>query len=247
MSSSELNEPPGKMTSSRRKGKAKLLPLWETEARSGPKMEARAHVLEAAAAAFMKSGYAATTLDDVADRLGTTKGQIYHYYRSKMDLYFDVAVGAFFMINDKASPLADLPGVGAAERLRRVAEAHALVIVSTFPFQRVALEAMQHQMIGQPTPRQHRAMARILHFRDEYEKVIARLISEGAAAGEFEVLSVEFATQAVLGSINWLTIWFDPNRSDGPEDRAAIAARIAHFVVAGLLPAPRRLAPAPPA
>src|SRR3546814_4492904 len=75
------------------KRKADLDLLWESEARFSRKKEGRARIPEAAAGAFMERGYAATTLDDIAALLGNTKGQIYHYYRSKLDLYFDVAVG----------------------------------------------------------------------------------------------------------------------------------------------------------
>src|SRR3546814_16938968 len=81
------------------KRKAALELVWESEARFSRKKEVRARILEAAAGAFMERGYAATTLDDIAALLGNTKGQIYHYYRRKLDLYFDVAVGAPYMIN----------------------------------------------------------------------------------------------------------------------------------------------------
>ena len=50
----------------------------------------QAEILNAAAHAFMDQGFAATTLDRVADRLGATKGAVYYYYRSKSDLFFAV-------------------------------------------------------------------------------------------------------------------------------------------------------------
>lgn len=222
----------------RNKGQARLEPLWETEARAGPKMEARAHLLQAAASAFTERGYAATTLDHVAEKLGTTKGQIYHYYRSKVDLYYDVVVGAFFMINERVAPIADLPDVDVRERLRRLAHAHAVVIITTFSFQRVALEATQHQLIATLSSRQERAMSRITLLSDEYEATVSRLIAEGAASGAFEVVTVPLATKAVLGALNWLTVWFDPkiSRNEATADR--IANGVADFVVAGLLPNP---------
>lgn len=211
-----------------------LEPLWETEARSGPKMEARAHVLEAAAKAFMERGYSATTLDEVAALLGTTKGQIYHYYRSKVDLYFDVVVGAFFIVNDKTGPIARQEGVSAVERLRMVAYAHATTVMTTFSFQRVALEATQHQLIAQLSPRQDRAMTRILKFRDEFETMVTALLEEGVQAGEFRVPSVPLAAKAVLGSLNWLTVWFDPKKTKSTQSQDQIARGIAEFVVSGL-------------
>lgn len=231
---------PKKQGRSRSSRKPSFEPLWETEARSGPRLEARAHILEAAAEAFMQRGYAATTLDHVAANLGTTKGQIYHYYRSKSDLYFDVVVGALFMINDATAQIAEQTSLSPAERLRRMATAHALSIVNHYAFQRVALEATQHHLIEQFSTRQDRAMSRILEFRDEYEARYAEVIREGRDLGEFEIDSISLATKAALGSLNWLTVWYDRSRPVGETTPQRIAGDIVEFVVAGLRPNPIR-------
>lgn len=225
-----------KSASRRGKARANLLPLWETEARSGPKLEARAHLLAAAAGAFMERGFAATTLDHVAARMGTTKGQIYHYYRSKSDLYFDVVVGANFVVNEKTGAIFDMIELSPRERLHRVCAAHALVIMATWAWQRVALEATQHQLITRFTPRESRAMARTTSFRDEYERRFSDVIAEGMERGEFSRHSLAFATKAALGSLYWLTVWYDPRRATDSAEQEALAARIADFVVAGLMP-----------
>lgn len=218
----------------RKKGKAALKPLWESEARSSPKMEGRALVLEAAASAFMERGYAATTLDHVAALLGTTKGQIYHYYRSKLDLYFDVAVGAFFMINERINPLLDESGVAAVERLRNVLRAFAAEIMNHFPFHRVALEATQFQLIGRRAAAQERPQARISALRRQLEGKLVDLITEAASDGNWRVGSIPLATRGAVGSLAWLIVWFDPKRSTDATQRDAIASQIADFVVAGL-------------
>ncbi len=44
-------------------------------------------ILETAAQCFMEQGFATTSIDDVARRMGSTKGRIYHYYSSKTDLF----------------------------------------------------------------------------------------------------------------------------------------------------------------
>jgi len=216
------------------KTRAKVLPLWETEARSGPKMEARAHLLEEAAIAFMERGFAATTLAYVAQRMGTTKGQIYHYYRSKSDLYFDVVVGAYFVVNDKTEQLAARTDLSPAERLHYMAVAHAQVIMKTWAWQRVALEATQHQLLVGFTPREGRALARITEFRDDYENRLSMIIAEGMEKGQFSPAPLVFATKAALGSLNWLTVWYDPRKSSGSEAQDSIAHRIADFIIAGL-------------
>lgn len=219
---------------SRKKAKAALQPLWESEARITPNIAGRARVLEAAANAFMQRGYAATTLDDVATLLGTTKGQIYHYYRSKLDLYFDVAVGAFFMVHERISPIYDLSDVAAIDRLRRVVHAYALAIMATYPFQRVALETTQFQLISRRSAAQERAQARIVALRTKLEQKVGLLIAEAAEEGGVRVRSIQLAAKAAVGSLTWLVIWFDPTRSTSAETRETIATKMADFVVAGL-------------
>ena len=47
-------------------------------------------LLESAAACFFESGFAATSLDHVAQRARVTKGAIYHHFASKRDLFMAV-------------------------------------------------------------------------------------------------------------------------------------------------------------
>jgi AcrR family transcriptional regulator len=223
----------------RKKNKAALTPLWESEARSSPKMEGRALVLEAAATAFMERGYAATTLDHVAALLGTTKGQIYHYYRSKLDLYFDVAVGAFFMINERINPLVEAKGVSAVQRLHDVFRAFATEMMEHYPFHRVALEATQFQLIGRGSVAQERPLARISALRRQLETRLSALIDEAASDGDWQVASIPLAMKGAIGSLAWLIVWFDPKRPTSAGERDTIAIQIADFVVDGLgIPGP---------
>ena len=48
-------------------------------------------ILKAAKALFLKNGYAATTMDDVAKKAGLTKQTVYSYYRNK-DVLFQVMI-----------------------------------------------------------------------------------------------------------------------------------------------------------
>ena len=51
-------------------------------ARAEAAREARDEILHAAAEVFMEFGFAATTIDDIAERLGATEGGIYHHFKS---------------------------------------------------------------------------------------------------------------------------------------------------------------------
>ena len=52
-----------------------------------PRTERRAQLIQAAAAAFARGGFAATGLDDVAVQAGVTRAIIYRHFASKDELY----------------------------------------------------------------------------------------------------------------------------------------------------------------
>jgi AcrR family transcriptional regulator len=88
-------------------------------AREERKVERREAILAAALEEFSARGFAATRLDDVAQRAGVAKGTIYLYFRDKESLFQELVrsmlgpmVGAI-----EAAPLADLPVRVVAERI----------------------------------------------------------------------------------------------------------------------------------
>jgi len=61
-------------------------------ARTGlaPALPGQREILDAAALAFTQNGFAATSMDEIAERLGATKGRLYHYYAAKADIFRDI-------------------------------------------------------------------------------------------------------------------------------------------------------------
>jgi AcrR family transcriptional regulator len=56
----------------------------------GYKAEARARIVEAARRLFVTRGYRRTTMDDLAAALGVSKGALYLYYRSKLEVLREI-------------------------------------------------------------------------------------------------------------------------------------------------------------
>jgi len=61
-----------------------------TETRRRRKAERPHEILEAAFLEFSRNGYAMTTLDQIAERAGVTKGTIYVYFESKEQLFISM-------------------------------------------------------------------------------------------------------------------------------------------------------------
>ena len=56
--------------------------------------ERRREILTGAARAFAYGGYAATNMDQIASECGLAKGHIYHYFRSKEEIFTEIRVDA---------------------------------------------------------------------------------------------------------------------------------------------------------
>jgi AcrR family transcriptional regulator len=66
------------------------LTVTRVDSRRRRKAERPGEILEAAFTEFARNGYAATTLEQIAERAGVTKGTIYVYFESKEHLFISM-------------------------------------------------------------------------------------------------------------------------------------------------------------
>lgn len=197
--------------------------------------ESREEILRAAAELFMEFGYAATSIDAVAERLGATKGRIYHHYRSKADLFFDVQVAAMNRLNEEVEPIARGPG-NPIERLAAMALRHTLILLTELPMQKVAVQGLERNLLGNsPAVKRLRS---VIKMRDDYENMFAEVIDEGVRAGLFVDLPPKLATKPFFGALNWATVWYTQRRLQSGEVIDDIAHTLAAYAMRGLLKDP---------
>lgn len=165
--------------------------------RSEPGNEARQEIVRAAAKVFMEFGFASSTIDAVANRLGATKSQIYHYFSSKAALFFEVQRSAMERLTREVEPLARSPG-SPADRLRAVAFRHTMVILEDLPIQKISLQGLERQLLEAAVGRHTRKFRNAIRLRDEFEQLFAEVIDEGVRAGLFVDLSTTARNQTVL-------------------------------------------------
>jgi AcrR family transcriptional regulator len=202
--------------------------------RPGPGTETRDAVLDAAATMFTERGYLGTSVDDIADVLGSTKGRIYHLYRSKTDLFLDVHLASLTMMLNRVRPVAEDASLAPVEKLRRMAFQQVMAIMTSEPLQKAGLQGFQRHHLDLSTPRRRQAMNRVIEKRDEYEDLFAHVVQEGIAAGEFAEVPPRVITKPLQGALNWTLVWFDPERRSTPEEIERLALAIADFVVRGV-------------
>lgn len=190
-------------------------------------------LLTAAAECFMEQGFHATSIDDVAQRLGATKGRVYHYYRSKTDLFFDVHREGMRRNFEAVRP-AMKAGGSAAQRLAAMFRQHALSMMENLAFETVVVQGVHMHRLGATTPAQRQSLAELMTIRDDFEALFKRVAYEGVEDGSLRMEDVSVSVKAALGAINWLAVWYRPRLGETREDRDILAGKVVNTIMTGL-------------
>lgn len=89
--------------------------------------ERRAQILQAALACMARQGYTHTTMDDIANACGLSKGALYWYFPSKRDIFLNMLRAWFQETIQAMQAIAGDSRMGATERLARLAQATARI------------------------------------------------------------------------------------------------------------------------
>ncbi|MFJ6216057.1 TetR family transcriptional regulator [Streptomyces sp. NPDC092296] len=191
--------------------------------RPDPELPVQARLLAVASALFADRGFAQTSVQDIVETAGVTKGAMYHYYSSKDDLLQEIHSRLLAL---QAGRLAEIAGRGgpAADRLRAAA---ADVVVSTLEHLDDAVVSMRsvHML---PAARQ----AAVRAERRRYHERFRALVEEGQRAGELRSdVSADLVAHQFFGGVSHLGSWY---RADGELGPADIGATFADLLIRGL-------------
>ena len=183
----------------------------------------RREILRAAARIFRERGFALTGMRDIANAADLSSGNLYHYFRGKDEILFacqdaslDRLLAALRRVRAGDGPL--------APRLHALAVAHLHGLLDEFEG-----SAAHFEVDALPPPLRERIVAK----RDRYERATRALVREGVRRGELRADDPAVMTRAFFGALNWTAHWFRPG---GPQSSGAVAASVASYAVAGLMP-----------
>jgi AcrR family transcriptional regulator len=193
----------------------------------------RLSIIEAAAQAFMTNGFAATSIDDVARLMNCTKGLIYYHFKNKNVLFFSVHQRAMELNLAAIAPLARTARPP-LDRLRDMVMAHALGVITRLPFQKVALQGLEMHLLGSTTPEERAILDQLQEMHADYIALFADAVKEGIEAGQLAEQDSRLATRLLLGTLNWVTLWYHPRKDETEATRNALCQEMARFVMRGL-------------
>jgi AcrR family transcriptional regulator len=180
-------------------------------------------IVSAAAKVFRTKGYHAATVRDIADEVGLLKGSLYHHFDSKEELLYLVVKEPIAQMYRTMAEIAAADG-GAANKLRRAISAHLEAFDRHYPHlfvyrrERESVKRRFREMIG--------------FSPKDYERCWQQILREGVESGEFRPdLDIQVASYGLLGMLNWLYKWYDPQ---GRLSVQEVAAEFTSLALAGL-------------
>jgi AcrR family transcriptional regulator len=182
-------------------------------------------LLEAAVAVFDARGYEATSVEEIAARLGVTKSAVYHHVPSKGELLrlaLDRALDALFAVTTEPAATSG----PAIDRLEHVVRGSVRVLAAELPFVRLLLRLRGNTDVERTA----------LERRRRFDRIVTDLVRAGEREGDVRPdVDPSLTSRLLFGTVNSLTEWYRPDGDLSPD---ALADAVVTTTFAGLRTAP---------
>jgi AcrR family transcriptional regulator len=147
---------------------------------------------------FYKQGFQATSLRDLAHRVGIQVGSLYNHIDSKRDLLFEIMETVLLDLLEDQRNLARTPDV--VECLRLLVYHHV----------RFHGQRSREVFIGNSELRSldREQRARIVGLRREYELMFREVLEKGINQGRFLRVDVPTTAYGILAMTTWVSAWY---------------------------------------
>lgn len=193
----------------------------------------RGRILDAAARAFARRGFDKTTIDDIAQAVGATKGLVYYHFRSKFDIFLAAYELGMHKVKEIVEPLADSPGSG-LERLRRMAVGHTMNLMEDVDYHNVVHQGVRDQSSESLTVRQRDALVELNQLRRDYELLFRHVVEEGMKDGSLRPLDAALTTRVLLSSLNAVDVWYRQQDERSPAAVRSLAQDVVDVILCGV-------------
>lgn len=182
-------------------------------------------LLAAATRLFAERGYDRTSVQEIVEAAGVTKGALYHYFGSKEDLLHEVYARMLRLQQERldAFAKADEP---VEVRLRGAAADVVVTTIDNLDDAAIFFRSMHH--LSPEKLKQVRAERRRYHER------FRALVEEGQQSGVFSSATpADLVVDYHFGSVHHLSTWYRP---DGPLSPQQVADHLSDLLLRALRP-----------
>jgi AcrR family transcriptional regulator len=171
-------------------------------------------ILSTARDFFYETGFHGTTVRDIAGRVGVTVPALYYHHANKEAILAALLDRSIQSVIGRCEQALAEAGPDPADRFRNLIECLALYMAS---HRKSAAMDAEIRALSPAARKRYSAQRR------QVEQMLVDTIEQGVAAGMFEVTSPRDTGRALLGMVQAITLWFDPER--GQLTAAELATR----------------------
>ena len=167
-------------------------------------------LLAVAVDVFNERGFEATSMDELAGRLGVTKSAIYHHVPSKIELLrlaLDRALDGLFAVTEEPAARTG----PAIDRLEHVVRGSVRVLGAELPFVTLLLRVRGNSDVERAA----------LQRRRGFDRIVTELVRAAEDEGDVRPdVDPAITSRLLFGTVNSLTEWYRPGGGLSAEDLA---------------------------
>lgn len=165
---------------------------------------------------FYKRGFQATTLRDIAAKVGIQVGSLYNHIASKGELLFEIMENIMLDLLEDQRKVAETPDV--VERMRQLVYHHV----------RFHGERAEEVFVGNTELRSlnRKQRERIVGLRHDYEQMFQNELRDGIRQGKFLPVDVQVTAFGIIAMTTWVSAWYSPRGRLSLEEIADIYTNI---------------------
>jgi AcrR family transcriptional regulator len=167
----------------------------------------RAKILDAAAQTFRQKGYAATTLNEIADAAQMKAGSLYYHFDSKEQILEEVLDMGMHRVHEAVEESQGrLPeGTPHQKRIRAAVEAHLTTLLKHGDYTSANIRIFGQ--VPEDVRRRH------LRLRDAYAALWRGLLIRAQKAGALRSdVDLGLIRMLLMGALNWSVEWYKPGK-----------------------------------
>lgn len=168
---------------------------------------------------FERKGFTQTSIQDIVDELGVTKGTFYYYFSSKEQLLMDIHLDYIVKLVERQEEIIDSPKLSNQEKITELIGLLINEIEKNGDKGRVFFREIRHLT--------KENIATIKEKRNQIRLNIEYVIKEGISSGEFHPdTKIDIVAFAILGLTNYSYQWFDPSGEVSADELIEIYSQV---------------------
>lgn len=161
-------------------------------------------IIEGSVDLFDKKGFSKTSIQDIVDSIGVSKGTFYYYFNSKQELLRDIHLNYIQNLLDNQMIYMNDSTLSNREKLQKMGYLIISGIRKSGKSARVFNREVRHL--------EEEHIKQVHAIRREFRMNVQRIIEAGIKNGEFRSdLRSDIVTFGILGMVNRTYSWYDPD------------------------------------